>query len=129
MVGRGVYAIGGDEVSAERAGFAVKKIRFGIFVVNGMLAAVAGLSYAVMSMRYLPTEYSGAEMDVIAAIILGGTRLNGGVGTLKGCILGTLTSYHGIKQSDPSRNLCLLAESIYRCDHYHWYCNFRNAEP
>ena len=40
-----------------------------------------------------------------------------------------LTSYHGIKQSDPSRNLCLLAESIYRCDHYHWYCNFRNAEP
>lgn len=38
-----------------------------------------------------------------------------------------ITSYHGIKQSDPSRNLCLLAESIYRCDHYHWYCNLRNA--
>lgn len=90
MVGRGVYAIGGDEVSAERAGFPVKKIRFGIFVVNGMLASIAGLSYAVMSMRYLPTEYAGAEMNVIAAIILGGTRLNGGVGTLKGCILGTL---------------------------------------
>lgn len=90
MVGRGVFAIGGDEISAERAGFDVKKIRFGIFVVNGMLAAIAGLSYAVMSMRYLPTEYAGAEMTVIAAIILGGTRMNGGVGTLKGCILGTL---------------------------------------
>lgn len=61
MVGRGVYAIGGDEISAERAGFPVKKIRFGIFVINGMLASIAGLSYAVMSMRYLPTEYSGAE--------------------------------------------------------------------
>ncbi len=90
MIGRGVFAIGGDEISAERAGFNVKKIRFGIFVVNGMLAAIAGLSYAVMSMRYLPTEYAGAEMTVIAAIILGGTRMNGGVGTLKGCILGTL---------------------------------------
>ena len=107
MVGRGVYAIGGDEVSAERAGFAVKKIRFGIFVVNGMLAAVAGLSYAVMSMRYLPTEYSGAEMDVIAAIILGGTRLNGGVGTLKGCILGTLLL------TMVSNSLILLGISVY----------------
>lgn len=90
MVGRGVYAIGGDEISAERAGFHVKKIRFGIFVVNGMIASVAGLCYAVMSMRYLPNEYAGGEMVVIAAIILGGTRMSGGIGTLKGCILGTL---------------------------------------
>ncbi|MDD2969159.1 MAG: ABC transporter permease [Lachnospiraceae bacterium] len=90
LVGRGVYAIGGDEISAERAGFSVGKIRFGIFVINGMIAAIAGLSYSVMSMRYLPTEYAGGEMVVIAAIILGGTRLTGGVGTLKGCILGTL---------------------------------------
>lgn len=90
MVGRGVYAVGGDEISAERAGFDVKKIRFGVFVVNGMIAAVAGLCYSVMSMRYLPTEYAGGEMVVIAAIVLGGTRLTGGVGTLKGCILGTL---------------------------------------
>lgn len=90
MVGRGVYAVGGDEISAERAGFDVRKIRFGIFVVNGMIAAVAGLCYCVMSMRYLPTEYAGGEMVVIAAIVLGGTRLTGGVGTLKGCILGTL---------------------------------------
>ena len=90
MVGRGVYAIGGDEVSAERAGFNVKGIRFGIFVANGMLAAIGGLTYSVNSMRYLPTEYAGAEMNIIAAIILGGTRMNGGVGTLTGCVLGTL---------------------------------------
>lgn len=90
LVGRGVFAIGGDEVSAERAGFNVKGIRFGIFVINGMLAAICGLTYAVNSMRYLPTEYAGAEMNVIAAIILGGTRMNGGVGSLTGCVLGTL---------------------------------------
>ena len=90
MVGRGVYAVGGDEISAERAGFDVKKIRFGIFVINGMIAAIGGLCYSVMSMKYLPTEFAGGEMVVIAAIVLGGARLTGGVGTLKGCILGTL---------------------------------------
>ena len=90
MVGRGVFAVGGDEISAQRAGFNVDGIRFGLFVINGMLAAVGGLTYAVNSMRYLPTEYAGAEMNVIAAIILGGTRMNGGVGSLMGCVLGTL---------------------------------------
>lgn len=90
MVGRGVYAIGGDEISAERAGFAVNKIRFGVFVANGGIAAVAGICYTIMSNRYLPTEFAGGEIIVIAAIILGGTRMDGGVGTLKGCILGTL---------------------------------------
>ncbi|ONI38612.1 sugar ABC transporter permease [Candidatus Epulonipiscium fishelsonii] len=90
IVGRGIYAIGGDEISAERAGFDVSKIRIGIFVFNGALAAIGGMTYAVLSLRYLPTEYAGAEMVVIAAVILGGTRIMGGIGTLKGCILGTL---------------------------------------
>ncbi|MCP1102693.1 simple sugar transport system permease protein [Aequitasia blattaphilus] len=90
MVGRGVYALGGDEISAERAGFNVKAIRFGVFVVNGGIAAIGGLCYSIMSMRYLPTEFAGGEMIVIAAVILGGTRMTGGVGTLKGCLLGTL---------------------------------------
>lgn len=90
MVGRGVYAIGGDEVSAERAGFNVKGIRFGVFAANGAIAGIAGVCYTVMSMKYLPTEFAGTEMIVIAAVILGGTRMTGGIGTLKGCILGTI---------------------------------------
>lgn len=90
MAGRGVYAVGGDEISAERAGFPVKAIRFGVFAVNGAIAGIAGVCYTVMSMKYLPTEFAGGEMIVIAAVILGGVRMSGGVGTLKGCILGTL---------------------------------------
>ena len=77
-------------LAAQHYGFNVKAIRFWIFVINGAVAGIAGLSYAVMSMRYLPTEYAGGEMVVIAAIVLGGTRLNGGVGSLRGCLLGTL---------------------------------------
>ena len=89
VVGRGVFAIGGDEVSAERAGFSVKAIRFGVFCASGIVAAIAGMTYTTMTQFYLPTEFSGAEMTVIAAIILGGTRMNGGVGTLRGALLGT----------------------------------------
>lgn len=90
MAGRGVFAVGGDETSAERAGFNVKRIRFGVFTVNGGLAAIAGVCYSIESTYFLPTEFAGKEMIVIAAVILGGTRLLGGVGTLTGCVLGTL---------------------------------------
>ncbi len=90
MIGRGVYAVGGDETSAERAGFNVKRIQFGVFTINGGIAAIAGVCYSAQSMFFLPTEFAGMEMIVIAAVILGGTRLMGGVGTLTGCILGTL---------------------------------------
>ena len=89
MVGRAVYAIGGDEISARRAGFKVDQIRFGIFVVNGMIAVIGGLCYACMCKNCSPMEYYGGEMIVIAAIVLGGVRLTGGHGSLLGCILGT----------------------------------------
>ena len=89
MVGRAVYAIGGDEVSARRAGFKVDRIRFGIFVVNGLVAVIGGICYACMCKNCSPMEYYGGEMIVIAAIVLGGVRLTGGHGTLTGCILGT----------------------------------------
>ncbi len=89
-IGRGVYAVGGDEVAAERAGFNVPMIRFGVFAANGLIAGIGGMCYTVMSQRLLPTEYAGTEMIVIAAVVLGGTRLAGGVGTLTGCIIGTV---------------------------------------
>ena len=90
MVGRSVFAVGGDEISAERAGFKVPAIRFGVFAVNGVIAAIAGVSYSVMTPMFFPVEFPGTEMIVIAAVVLGGTSLRGGHGTLIGCILGTL---------------------------------------
>lgn len=89
MAGRAIYAIGGDEVSARRAGFNVDKIRFGVFVVNGLIAVIGGICYACMSRNCSPMEYYGGEMIVIAAIVLGGVRLTGGYGSLLGCFLGT----------------------------------------
>lgn len=107
MAGRSVYAVGGDEVSAERAGINVGKVRFLVFVVNGGIAAIAGLCYAMMSYFYLPNEYAGEEMLVIAAVVLGGTRMIGGIGTLRGCLLGTLLL------TMVSNSLILLGISVY----------------
>lgn len=90
IAGRGIYAIGGDEVAASRAGIDVKKTRFWLFSISGGVAAIAGVIYSVESSFFIPTEFQGEEMIIIAAVILGGTRLMGGVGTLLGTFLGTL---------------------------------------
>lgn len=107
MIGRGVYAIGGDEVSAERAGFNVKAIRLGVFCAIGAIAAIAGVIYTCISQRFLPTEFAGSEMMAIAAVVLGGTRMKGGVGTLTGCVLGTLLI------TMVSNSLIMLGISVY----------------
>jgi len=107
MIGRAVYAIGGDEISARRAGFQVDKIRFGIFVVNGLIAVIGGICYACMCKNCSPMEYYGGEMIVIAAIVLGGVRLTGGHGSLLGCLLGTLLL------SMVSNSLTMVGISVY----------------
>ncbi len=107
MVGRAIYAIGGDEIAARRAGFKVDQIRFGIFVVNGLIASIGGLCYACMCKNCSPMEYYGGEMIVIAAIVLGGVHLTGGHGSLLGCLLGTFLL------SMVSNSLTMIGVSVY----------------
>ncbi|MGF3056399.1 ABC transporter permease [Microbacterium sp. YY-01] len=88
--GRGIYAIGGDESAAERAGFNVRKIKFWLYVSVGIIAAIAGLVRTSMMEQMHPTNLLGLELMVIAAVVLGGTAITGGTGTLTGAMLGTL---------------------------------------
>ncbi len=90
MFGRGVYAIGGDEASAIRAGFKVRRIKFWLYVIAGTIAALAGLVRTSMMGQMHPTNLLGMEIMVIAAVVLGGTAITGGTGTLTGVMLGTL---------------------------------------
>ncbi len=90
MFGRGIYAIGGDESAAARAGFKVKRIKFWLYVIVGVIAAMAGLIRTSMMGQMHPTNLLGMEMMVIAAVVLGGTAITGGVGSLTGVMLGTL---------------------------------------
>ena len=88
MFGRGIYAVGGDETSAQRAGFPVKKIKFLVYCIAGAFAGVTGVAYFSMTQFCSPNNIVGSEMNVIAAVVLGGTSMVGGRGTLLGAMLG-----------------------------------------
>ena len=88
MLGRGIYAIGGDEAAAERAGFNVRAIKMFLYCLVGVLAGITGISRISMMAYADPSTMLGMELTVIAAVVLGGTRVTGGVGTLTGTALG-----------------------------------------
>ncbi len=90
MYGRGLYAIGGNETSAHRAGFNVWFIKFFLYVGVGMVSSLAGLIRVCMMTQAHPTNMLGMEMMIIAGVVLGGTAITGGAGTLTGCMLGTI---------------------------------------
>ncbi|PID97788.1 MAG: sugar ABC transporter permease [Actinobacteria bacterium] len=89
MFGRGIFAIGGDPAAAERAGFNVRRIRFWLYVLVGVIAAIAGMARTTSMGQMHPTNLLGMEMMVIAAVVLGGTAITGGTGSLTGVMLGT----------------------------------------
>ena len=89
--GRALYAIGGSPEVARLAGIPVKRVTLGVYVVCGMLAGLAGV---VMSTRLDSSQPSGGlgyELDTIAAVVIGGASLSGGVGTIWGTLMGVLT--------------------------------------
>lgn len=88
MLGRGIYAIGGDETAAERAGFNVRGIKMFLYCFVGVLAGITGIVRISMIAYADPSTMLGMELTVIAAVVLGGTRVTGGLGTLTGTILG-----------------------------------------
>ena len=88
--GRGIYAIGGNEVSAHRAGFNTRRTRFLLYVLVGMIASLAGLIRTCMMQQNHPTNMLGMEMNIIAGVVLGGTAITGGAGSLMGAMIGTL---------------------------------------
>jgi len=89
MFGRGIYAIGGDEAAAARAGFNVRGIKFGLYVTVGIIASLGGFVRTSMMGQMHPTNLLGIEILVIAAVVLGGVSITGGRGSLTGVMLGT----------------------------------------
>lgn len=88
MLGRGIYALGGDPVAAERAGFDIFRIQMFIYCFVGALAGFMGVVRACMMLNCNPTTLNGMEMTCIAACVLGGASITGGRGTLFGVMLG-----------------------------------------
>ncbi len=90
MFGRALYAIGGNETSAYRAGFNVERTKFILYVAVGAISSLAGLIRVCMMGQCHPTNLLGMEMMIIAGVVLGGVAITGGAGSLTGCMLGTI---------------------------------------
>ncbi len=88
MLGRGIYAIGGDEKAAQRAGFQVFKTIVFIYAFSGCMAGLIGVLRSTMLLAVHPNNLEGLELTVIAACVLGGVRMEGGKGTIWGALLG-----------------------------------------
>lgn len=88
MLGRMIYAIGGDRIAAERVGFPVNKIIIFVYAYIGLVSGLAGLSHSIQTRCCIPTDLMGGEMTIIAMVVLGGTKISGGRGTVLGTFLG-----------------------------------------
>jgi ribose transport system permease protein len=88
--GRSIYAIGGGAEVARLAGIHVKKVTIWVYVAAGALAGLGGIALASRLDSSQPSAGLGYELDVIAAVVIGGASLNGGVGRIGGTIIGVL---------------------------------------
>ncbi len=88
--GRHVYAIGGNETAAHVSGLNVRRTKTLVYVIAGALSGLAGILLASRIAVGSPVSGQGYELDAIAAVVIGGTSLNGGVGRLLGTLIGVL---------------------------------------
>ncbi|MBL8580965.1 MAG: sugar ABC transporter permease [Rhizobiaceae bacterium] len=86
--GRRIYAMGGNVKAAALSGINTERLTFLIFVIMGMLAALAGLIYAARLNQATPKAGAGMELDVIAAVFVGGASAMGGIGEVAGAVIG-----------------------------------------
>jgi simple sugar transport system permease protein len=90
MLGRSIYALGGDPVATERAGFSIRRIQVFIFCFVGLLSGIAGVLHSTYMRNANPFDIVGSELDVIAAVVLGGASITGGKGSVFGTVVGVV---------------------------------------
>lgn len=89
-LGRYIYALGGNEAATRLSGINVDRIKITVYALSGLLSALAGLIVTSRLSSAQPTAGAGYELDAIAAVVLGGTSLMGGKGSIIGTLLGAL---------------------------------------
>lgn len=90
VFGRKIYSIGGNEHASHLAGISVNNVKMGIYVLSGLMASISGIMTTCQTSTGAPSVMSEMNLDVIAAVILGGTNLAGGRGKMWGTVVGVL---------------------------------------
>lgn len=88
--GRVVYALGDDEHAASLMGLPIARSRIAIYTISGLFSALAGIVFCLYQQSGDPASCKGLELDAIAAVVIGGTLLRGGVGSVVGTAMGVL---------------------------------------
>ena len=88
--GRHVFAVGSNENTATLCGVNVTKVKLLVYTISGALAGLAGMMIMSKSSQGDPTTATGMELDIIAAVVIGGASLSGGEGTVLGAVIGAL---------------------------------------
>ena len=89
-LGRHIYAVGGNDTAAKFSGIDTSKVKFIVYSFSGLMAGLAGVTIASRLYSGTCTAGDGAEMDAIAAVVVGGTSMAGGSGRLGGTLIGVL---------------------------------------
>jgi len=89
-IGRAMYAVGGNLEAARLSGIPVKRVLVTVYALSGIFAAVAGLVLSGRLASAQPQAATGYELDAIAAVVIGGASLAGGVGKISGTLIGAL---------------------------------------
>lgn len=89
-LGRYIYALGGNEEATMLSGINISKVKIIVYAISGMFSALAGIIVTARLSSAQPTAGSGYELDAIAAVVLGGTSLAGGVGSVLATVTGAL---------------------------------------
>ncbi|MFZ1284518.1 MAG: ABC transporter permease [Propionicimonas sp.] len=90
VFGRHVYAVGGNEIAAQVTGVRVRGVKLAVFAIAGLLAGIAGLLNASRTIIGAPSAGVGYELDAIAAVVIGGVSMSGGLGKWYGVVIGSL---------------------------------------
>jgi simple sugar transport system permease protein len=90
VFGRYLYALGGNEEATRLSGIAVVPVKIATYALSGMLSALAAVLFVAQYRQGKPDAGTGLELDAIAAVVIGGTSLMGGRGTLAGTFVGVL---------------------------------------
>jgi ribose transport system permease protein len=111
-VGRHVYAIGGSEQATRLSGVNVNGVKTLVYTLSALLATLAGLIHAAQQSQGSPNDAVGYELSAIAAAVIGGASLSGGIGTITGTLAGTLVigiidNFLALRQVNPHLRLVL----------------------
>jgi len=93
VIGRKIFAVGGNEKTAFISGINVSRVKYSVYILSSLISGIAGLMFVIRIRAVLPEAGLNAPLEIVTAVLIGGTTIYGGKGTVIGSLLGVLIMY------------------------------------